>query len=76
MLVSALPRVEDPIPETIGFGSIVFAAGAGGVVAGVVYARSPAAQRDEAVRKGGLWGFWIGLLLYLLALFAQVGFGL
>jgi len=53
VLVSTLPRVEDPIPETIGFGSIVFAAGAGGV-----------------------WGFWIGLLLYLLALFVQVGFGL
>jgi hypothetical protein len=47
-------------------------AGVGGVVASVLCARASKAQRDEAVRRGGLWGFGLGALFYLLSLLDRI----
>lgn len=69
-----LPRVEDPIPNTIGLGAIFSAAGAGGVLLLVLasFVGLPNAQRDAWGRKGIVGGFLVGSLLYVVALAAQL----
>jgi hypothetical protein len=71
-LVSLLPRVADPWPDQIGLDFPFFTAGAGGVLASAFYASGSTARRDEAIRDGGTWGFWLGALFYALAFFNQV----
>ena len=69
-----LPKVENPIPETIGLGMIFSVAGAFGVF-GLVLAstlRLPDAQRDAWSRRGMAAGFAVGSALYLAALLAQI----
>jgi hypothetical protein len=69
-----LPRVEDPIPDTIGLGAIFSAAGAGGVLLLVLASLVglPDWERDAWGRKGMVGGFLVGSLLYLVALAAQL----
>lgn len=72
--VSLLPRVEDPIPDTIGMGIIFSMAGAGGVimlVLGSVLGVS-AAELDAWARRGVSMGFAAGVLFYAAALAGQV----
>jgi len=71
-LTSFFPRVEDPWPETISLELPFAAAGAGGVLASVFFADGSREERDEGIRNGGLWGFWLGALFYALALLNQV----
>lgn len=68
------PEVENPIPETIGLGSIFSAAGAGGVLLLVVAILLGHAdtRRDAWSRLGMLGGFIVGLGFYLMALLAQL----
>jgi hypothetical protein len=69
-----LPRVEDPIPDTIGLGAIFSAAGVGGVLLLVLASLVglPDTQRDAWGRKGMVGGFLVGSLLYVIALAAQL----
>lgn len=73
-LISLLPRVEDPWPDSIGLELPIVMAGIGGAVASVLYAGGSKADRDEAIRYGGLGGFGLGALFYILALLNQVVF--
>jgi hypothetical protein len=73
-LITLLPRVEDPIPDTIGVGIIFGTAGAGGVVMlvlGSMLGRS-AEDLDAWARRGVSAGFAIGALFYIAALVGQV----
>lgn len=63
--VAALPRVEDPWPESIGLGFPFSLAGVGGVLGNVLWARHPGAEQQRMTSVGGLWGFRIGALSYL-----------
>jgi hypothetical protein len=69
---SLLPRVADPWPDVIGLEFPFVTAGGGGVLASVFYSEGSTAQRDEAIRNGGTWGFWLGALFYALSFFNQV----
>jgi len=73
-LVALLPRVEDPIPETIGVGAIFSAAGAGGVVMLVLGSMLglSEAELDAWARRGVGAGFAIGSLVYVAALAGQI----
>jgi len=72
LLASFLPRVEDPLPDRIGLGLPFAAAAAGGVLAGMIFVRSAPARRERAMRWGGLAGFGLGAVVYLVALLVQV----
>jgi hypothetical protein len=69
-----LPRVEDPIPDTIGLGAVFSAAGTGGVLLLVLASLIglPDTQRDAWGRKGMVGGFLVGLFLYVVALAVQL----
>jgi hypothetical protein len=73
-LVSLLPRVEDPIPDTIGMGIIFSMAGAGGVVMLVLGSMLglSAAELDAWARRGVSTGFVAGALFYTAALVGQI----
>jgi hypothetical protein len=71
-LALLFPEVEDPWPEKIGLWFLFQAAGAGGFVMEIVYAKAPEARRDRAIRWGGLLGFRIGAGFYALSLLAQL----
>jgi len=72
VVASFLPRVENPWPDTIGLELPFAMAGAGGVLAGSLYAGGSKVGRDEAIRNGGLLGFRLGVLVYFLSLLNQV----
>jgi hypothetical protein len=72
VLASFLPHVENPWPDTIGLELPFAMAGAGGLLAGALYAGDTKKGRDEAVRNGGLWGFRIGMLFYVVSFLNQV----
>jgi hypothetical protein len=74
-IVSLFPRVDDPWPDAIGLELPIVMAGAGGVMASVLHANASRAKRDEAVRSGGLWGFGLGALFYVLSLLNQLILG-
>ena len=74
LIGSILPRVENPLPKTIGLGFPFALAGAVGVLAAVIHAEASDARRDRAIRLGGLWGFRLGAAIYAIALAAQIGF--
>ena len=69
-LMAALPRVEDPLPDSIGLGFPFSMAGVGGVLGNVLWVRQPLSERNRATSVGGLWGFWVGVVFYL-ALFVN-----
>lgn len=69
-----LPRVEDPWPSSIGIELPFTTAGAGGMLGTVVSLHFKPASRDRAVMIGGLLGFWLGALFYLVALANQLVF--
>jgi hypothetical protein len=69
-----LPKVENPIPETIGLTTVV-ALGAGISMAAFVAATVlglPETQRDAWGRYGLASGFLIGVAFYLMALVIQL----
>jgi hypothetical protein len=69
-----LPRAENPISDTIGFGVLFSLAGAGGVLAvvvGSVLGISDSRQNRWA-RVGVSLGFALGALLYGAALIGQL----
>jgi hypothetical protein len=72
VLASLLPRVENPWPDTIGIGLPFAIAGAGGVLAGALYVGDSKAGHDRAIRRGGIWGFRLGVLFYVLSFLNQV----
>jgi hypothetical protein len=72
LALAALPRVEDPWPDTIGFELPIATAAAGSVLAGVVYSLANQEKRDRAIKLGGLSGFCIGSALYFVSLLVQV----
>jgi hypothetical protein len=74
LLSVLLPRVEDPIPETIGVSAIFSAAGAGGVLALAAGSMLglPEGQQDALARRGVNLGFAGGVLFYVVALVGQV----
>jgi hypothetical protein len=74
LLGAILPRVENPLPESIGLGFPFALAGAAGVLAGMFYADASPAERDHAVRQTALAFFRIGVVIYLLSLVVQVSF--
>jgi Na+/proline symporter len=76
LVLTLLPQVENPWPTTIGIGAPFGLAVAGSVLAGVVCSKAPRSRRDDAIHRGGLWGFYIGAALYLLALLNQLVSGL
>lgn len=73
-LVSLLPRVEDPIPDTIGVGFIFSMAGAGGVVMVVLGSMlgMSATELETWARRGVSMGFVTGALFYAAALIGQI----
>jgi hypothetical protein len=74
LLTAILPRVEDPIPDTIGIGALFGAAGAGGVlavVAGSMFGVSDA-QQNRWARVGVSLGFAAGAVIYASALIGQL----
>ncbi|HEX5375945.1 MAG TPA: hypothetical protein VFW48_07280 [Solirubrobacterales bacterium] len=74
LLTAILPRVEDPIPDTIGIGALFGAAGAGGVlavVAGSMLGVSDA-QQNRWARAGVSFGFAAGAIIYAGALIGQL----
>ncbi|HEU4599916.1 MAG TPA: hypothetical protein VFS26_09220 [Solirubrobacterales bacterium] len=66
------PEVEDPIPDRIGFGSIVGLAGAGGVVGGILSVVAWPRRREQFISLGALVGFCAGSGFYALSLFVQL----
>ena len=74
LLASVLPRVEDPIPESVGLWLPIEMAGAGVVLLGIAFLRSSPARREKAISIGGSVGFGLGVLIYLIALVAQLFF--
>lgn len=74
VLAAFLPRVEDPMPDTIGLGAIFSMAGAGGVLL-LVLATCVGlsdSRRDAWGRRGVVGGFAVGLSLYTIALVGQL----
>jgi hypothetical protein len=69
---SVFPQVEDPWPDEIGVTLPITLGGILGFLASVLFATSPEARRNRAIRNGGLAGIAIGLVLYLVSLIAQV----
>jgi hypothetical protein len=74
LLIPILPRVEDPIPDTIGVGFIFSTAGAGGVVVLVLGSMLglSGAELDAWARRGVSAGFALGTLFYATALAGQL----
>jgi hypothetical protein len=66
------PEVESPIPDRIGFDTIVGLAGAFGVVGGVLSAIAWPRRREQFISGGTLIGFCIGTGFYALSLIIQV----
>jgi hypothetical protein len=69
-----MPEVESPIPDTIGVGTIIGAATAGGIlllVLAIAVGASPA-QRTALAEYGIAGGFVLGLILYMTALAVQL----
>jgi hypothetical protein len=72
LVLSVLPRVEDPISDRIGLNDLISLAGTGGVLAGIAFIAASASKRDRAIRWGALIGLGFGAVLYLVSLAAQV----
>jgi hypothetical protein len=71
-----LPEVENPIPERIGLGDVFTAAGAGGVLGGMVGVCCSPKSKERAISVGSVIGFCVGAGFYAIALVIQVASGL
>jgi hypothetical protein len=69
-----LPEVEDPIPDRIGLDYVFSAAGAGGVVGGVISLIAWPRRKERFISLGTFGGFCLGLGFYALSLFVQLFF--
>jgi hypothetical protein len=69
---AVFPQVEDPWPNRIGVTLPVTLGGALGFLASVLFATSPEARRNRAIRNAGMAGIGIGLVFYLVSLATQV----
>jgi hypothetical protein len=67
-----LPEVENPIPERIGLEDVFTAAGAGGVLGGMVGACCSPQSKERAISVGSVIGLCIGTGFYGTALVIQV----
>lgn len=72
LALAFLPSVEDPWPDSIGLELLAEAAGIGGVAATALFARAPRRRREKAIFYGGVWGFYLGAVFYLLSLLNQL----
>lgn len=72
LIVAVLPRIEDPLPESIDMGFPFMLASAFAAFAGIVHANAPRAEWEAAARRGGLRGFQLGTLIYVVSLGNQV----
>ncbi len=50
-------------------------AGAGGVLASISHSQTTEAARDQAVSRGGLYGFRLGAAFYVFSLVNQIAYG-
>jgi hypothetical protein len=66
------PEVESPIPDRIGFDSIVGLAGAGGVLGVVLSVVWRQQRREWVISLGTFAGFCFGVALYCLSLLAEL----
>ena len=75
-MATALPRVENPIPETIGLETVFAFAGAGGVFGTILGSidrlRTRQRSREWWTRVGLQFGFFFGALLYIAAVIGQL----
>ena len=69
---AVFPQVEDPWPNRIGLGFPIVLAGAGTALGGIIYASAPRALRERAIGRFSTWGFWLGVLFYVMSVVAQV----
>lgn len=76
IVLSLLPEVENPWPESIGLELPAEMAGVGGVSATVLFAGASKNRREKATLYGGLWGFYLGALLYAVSLLDRIISGL
>jgi hypothetical protein len=72
LVLTVLPRVEDPWPDSIGVDLPIGTAAAGSVLAGLAYSLATREKRERAIKLGGLCGFCAGSALYVVSLLAQV----
>lgn len=72
LILAVLPRVEDPWPDTIGVGLPFTTATAGAILASVAYVNATQERRDRAIGQGGFWGFFAGILLYVVSWIVQI----
>lgn len=73
LLISIVPRVEDPILEEIGLDAPFALAAMGAALFGLFPFDSPREKRERAMGRGALLGFTIGFALYVIALLVQIG---
>lgn len=69
---AVFPQVEDPWPDEISVTLPITLGGALGFLASVLFAASPEARRNRAIRNGGLAGIAVGLVFYLVSLAVQI----
>jgi hypothetical protein len=71
-IASVFPRVDDPWPNTIGIELPFVFAGAGGMLADFTCGAASRAARDEAMRRGGIYGFRLGAAFYVVSFLNQL----
>jgi peptidoglycan/LPS O-acetylase OafA/YrhL len=69
---SFLPRVENPWPDTIGLTFPFTLSAACGALVALFGPEAPRLRRDRAIRLGGLIGFCLGVLLYVVSLVGSI----
>jgi hypothetical protein len=71
-LIAALPRVENPLPESVGLDLPFSAAGIGGVLGNVFAAGRSPEEQARVIALVGLWFFRLGVLGYSFLLVNQL----
>jgi hypothetical protein len=71
LLASVLPEAEG-LPDRIGPQAPFTLAGAGVILADILFIVAPTRKRERAIRWGALSGFALGAAIYLLALLARI----
>jgi hypothetical protein len=71
-LIAALPRVENPLPESVGLDLPFSAAGIGGLIGNVYAAGRTPEEQAKIIALVGLWFFRLGVLGYLFLLANQL----
>jgi hypothetical protein len=73
---SVLPHVRAPWPESIGLGFPFAMSGASSMLGGILHAGASSSKRDRVSSEAGVYGFGLGLAVYVLALVNQLLFPL